>query len=1793
MKRLDFRLLALGILVLVSCNKTSSTPTESSTEKLTSSKVADKGNSKITAWVVLKEQANLADARGIKDWKARGKAVHEGLQNHADVHQASLRAWLKQNSVEHKPFWIVNTIRVTANQATLDEIAKRPDVAQILADKSFPVPPLLPAAPVVPIEGTEWGLNSIRATDAWTSFGAFGDGIVVASVDTGVQYDHPALVNQYRGRQADGSFNHNYNWFDPSSSCGSPSLVPCDNNNHGTHTMGTMVGDDGSPGTNRIGVAPHAKWIAAKGCEQSSCSTSSLLAAGQWILAPTDLNGQNPRSDLRPNVVNNSWGGGGGDTWYQQIVQNWVAAGIFPAFANGNAGSGCSSSGSPGDYPESYSAGAYDVNNVIASFSSRGPSAFGSLIKPNIAAPGVSVRSSIPGNSYASYSGTSMATPHLSGSVALLWSAAPSLIGDIAATEALLSQTAVDTADTSCGGTAANNNVWGEGRLDIYAAIDQAPRGPSGTLRGTVTTASGGAALGGATITISDGTRTRTTSADSTGAYQNTLQVGSYTVTASMYGYQSSTATGVGISDGATTVQNFQLVTVPSHSLSGHVRDDQGAAVPNVKVTIVGTPLTPATTGADGSYSFPAVPDGEYDVKVDSTGCLAGQTLHVILNANATLDFAVTARKDSFGYSCKAASYAFIDANTVLSLTGDDASATVALPFPFFFYGQTYNTAYVSTNGVVNFLAAEASYTNVGIPSTSLPNAAIYALWDDLSVDSGTGSVRTQLVGTAPNRSFVIEWRSVHFLGTTTPVLRFEMVLSENGQVTFQYATVGTDGRAQGNSATIGIENSSGTVALQYAYDQAVLSDGQAITFVPPPYTPPVNTAPVVNAGPDQTITLPATASLSGTATDDGLPNPPSALTTTWSVVSGTGTVTFANPAALATTATFSAAGTYTLRLTASDSALSSSDDIVITVNPAPPSHSLSGHVRDGQGAALANVKVTVVGTSLAPATTGADGSYSFAAVVEGEYDVRVDSNGCLAGQTLHVIINADKTLDFTVAARQDSFGYSCGAAANAYVAANTVLALTGDDNAAAVTLPFPFTFYGQAYSTAYVTTNGVVSFLSPDASFSNTSIPSTPTPNAAIYALWDDLYVDSGIGSVRTQLVGTAPNRSFVIEWRSVRFLGISTPLIGFEVVLSESGQVLLQYGTVGSNGQAQGNSATIGIENSLGTVALQYSYNQAVLSDGQAIVFVPPNTPPPVNTAPVVNAGNDQTITLPMVANLAGTATDDGLPNPPATVTTTWSVVSGTGTVTFGNVNALSTTATFSASGTYTLRLTASDSALSTSDDVVITVNPPTPVNQAPVVNAGPDQAITLPATASLSGTATDDGLPNPPATVTTTWTKASGPGTVTFGNASALNTTATFSAAGSYTLRLTANDSALSASDDVVVMVNPPVPVNQPPVVNAGADQTITLPATASLSGTVTDDGLPNPPATVTTTWTKVSGPGTVTFGNASLRATTATFSSAGSYTLRLTANDSALSASDDLVVTVNAPVNQAPVVNAGPDQTITLPATASLSGTATDDGLPNPPATVTTTWSKVSGPGTVTFGNASLRATTVTFSVAGSYTLRLTASDSALSASDDIVVTVNAAPVNHAPVPNAGPDQTIILPATASLSGTVTDDGLPSPPATVTTTWSKVSGPGTVTFGNAGARATTATFSTAGSYTLRLTANDSALTGTDDIIITVLAAGTTPCTGLCTNPITFTVNGSYQSGNLGTGAVCYQTTSNMTSGNCGNLVSPRVLKVNGTTEPCTGANWASVPAKRNGGYCIQTTTGNQSWAYFTAW
>jgi hypothetical protein len=420
------------------------------------------------------------------------------------------------------------------------------------------------------------------------------------------------------------------------------------------------------------------------------------------------------------------------------------------------------------------------------------------------------------------------------------------------------------------------------------------------------------------------------------------------------------------------------------------------------------------------------------------------------------------------------------------------------------------------------------------------------------------------------------------------------------------------------------------------------------------------------------------------------------------------------------------------------------------------------------------------------------------------------------------------------------------------------------------------------------------------------------------------------------------------------------------------------------------------------------------------------------------------------------------------------------------------------------------------------------------------------------------------------------------------------------GSYVITVT-GPAAQDARVRVTWSANPSVkatttlailPANTPPTVTAGSDQVISLPGTASLSGSATDDGLPDPPGAVTTTWSQVDGPGTVAFADPAALSTAASFSTSGNYTLRLTASDGSLSSTDDVVVTVIAePVNTPPVVNAGTDRAVTLPASVALVGMASDDGLPNPPGGLITTWSMVDGPGTVTFADPAALSTTATFSLSGNYTLRLTANDGVLASSDEIVVTVNP-PTNTAPTVNAGADQTITLPASATLAGTASDDGLPDPPSNLTITWSKVSGPGTVTFANPSAPSTTATFSVSGSYTLRLTGNDGALAASDDVIVTVIGSPASACSGLCSNPVNFTINGSYWAGNFGTGAACYQTTSTIHGGVCGNIVSPRTLKVNGTTENCNGSSW-TVPAKRNGGYCIQVTAGNYPWAYFATW
>ena len=284
-------------------------------------------------------------------------------------------------------------------------------------------------------------------------------------------------------------------------------------------------------------------------------------------------------------------------------------------------------------------------------------------------------------------------------------------------------------------------------------------------------------------------------------------------------------------------------------------------------------------------------------------------------------------------------------------------------------------------------------------------------------------------------------------------------------------------------------------------------------------------------------------------------------------------------------------------------------------------------------------------------------------------------------------------------------------------------------------------------------------------------------------------------------------------------------------------------------------------------------------------------------------------------------------------------------------------------------------------------------------------------------------------------------------------------------------------------------PPPPVNRPPSVNSGPAHTITLPAdTVALEGAASDDGLPAGSA-LAVRWTKVSGPGSVTFADPSSAATTATLAEPGEYVLKLTASDGQLSSSDTTTVTV-IPRNQAPVVEAGPEQTVELPAPAELRGTVTDDALPRG-STVTSVWSVVEGPGPVSFADPQAAATTATFSQPGAYTLRLSASDTEFTVSDDVVVNVVG---NDAPAVNAGDDQEVTLPSVVTLSGTATDDGRPGGVA-LEVSWSQTSGPARAIFHDAFAAATRVTFTAPGAYVLRLTASDSQLSASDELTVVV--------------------------------------------------------------------------------------------------
>jgi subtilisin family serine protease len=451
-------------------------------------------------FVVLADQADLSGAANLQTKAEKGRYVYNSLLNKSQTTQGPILQWLRDRAIEHQSFYIVNAILVRGTRQVADALAARPDVARIEGNprihndlpQSGPVEISQPQTPAT----IEPGINYTHAPQVW-ALGFTGQTIVIASADTGVRWTHNALKPHYRGWDGQNA-DHDYNWHDSihdsvSNPCGNDSPFPCDDFFHGSHTTGTAIGDDGMG--NQIGMAPGAKWIGCRNMDVGNGTPARYIECMEFFLAPYPIGGGQGDPTKAPDITINSWScptsEGCSANTLQAAVEAQAAAGIMMVAAAQNAGPNCSTvTDPPGIYAAAYSIGALTTGtDTIAGFSSRGPvTADGSnRIKPDIAAPGTGTRScSNTGDSaYTTASGTSMATPHISGAMALLWSAIPSLRHQITDSRNALNNSAVFISSTQCGTAGPPNNVYGWGRVDIFAAVSGGSPTPTPTATAT------------------------------------------------------------------------------------------------------------------------------------------------------------------------------------------------------------------------------------------------------------------------------------------------------------------------------------------------------------------------------------------------------------------------------------------------------------------------------------------------------------------------------------------------------------------------------------------------------------------------------------------------------------------------------------------------------------------------------------------------------------------------------------------------------------------------------------------------------------------------------------------------------------------------------------------------------------------------------------------------------------------------------------------------------------------------------------------------------------------------------------------------------------------------------------------------------------------------------------------------------------------------------------------------------------------------------------------------------------
>ncbi|QDO88252.1 S8 family serine peptidase [Ornithinimicrobium ciconiae] len=530
---------------------------------------------------------------------ARGHVVVDTLRGTGADQRAALIAELGGAAADAESteaatapvdLWIVNSVGATIDAETLAELEAREDVAHVRVEEQVELPEIL-SEPALPT----WSLEKVHAPQTWGEYGYRGAGVTVAVLDTGVDFEHPALHGAYRGNDGD----HSSSWF---VTTGENYPLPGDGNGHGTHVTGSIAG--GAPGE-IIGVAPEAEWIGVKILNDAGRGGEvGILNGMQWVLAP----GGDPAK--APDIASNSWGSGpGNNRTFWDAVAAWRAAGIVPIFANGNDGPASGTVGNPGGYPHSIGVGATDSNDQVAAFSSRGPVVWDGVeyVKPQVSAPGAAIYSAWPqdsGQDYHTISGTSMATPHVSGVAALVLSAAPGLGVDE------LQDLLEDTARTEQFMGQLPNNAYGHGIVDSYAATTRAAH--AGLITGQVSGPDGPVA---ATLTIVDGNST--TADPATGDYELYAAAGTQTLRVSAYGYATQEHQ-VEVSEGGLVELDITLEAVAEATLSGTVTSD-GTPVVGAAVQVVGQSGATAYTDDAGDYAL-TVPHGTHEIRVQATG---------------------------------------------------------------------------------------------------------------------------------------------------------------------------------------------------------------------------------------------------------------------------------------------------------------------------------------------------------------------------------------------------------------------------------------------------------------------------------------------------------------------------------------------------------------------------------------------------------------------------------------------------------------------------------------------------------------------------------------------------------------------------------------------------------------------------------------------------------------------------------------------------------------------------------------------------------------------------------------------------------------------------------------------------------------------------------------------------------------------------------------------------------------------------------------------------------------------